>query len=62
MHSVSTQGTTRPNAALAGRIAAHALPVLVLAQAVMAGRSERLFGRWSIVAHGIVSDRVCRSS
>lgn len=35
----------------ASRAAAHVLPVLVLVQAFIAGRSDRLFGSWSIAAH-----------
>ncbi len=38
----------------ASRIIVHVQALLVLVQAAMAGNSDRLFGQWSIVAHGVV--------
>lgn len=42
----------------ASRTVAHLLPALVLVQALIAGRSDRLFGSWSIVAHGALGNVV----
>lgn len=42
--------------ASAARAAALALPTLVFVQAVIAGRSNRLFGTWDIVTHGYVGN------
>jgi hypothetical protein len=52
----ATTPTVRLGLTAANRAVAHALPAFVLVQAVMAGRSERLFGTWSIVAHGILGN------
>lgn len=42
----------------AHRIAAALIVVLVLVQAVIAGRSNRLFGSWDIELHGILGNVV----
>jgi hypothetical protein len=52
----ATTPPVRLSLTAANRAVAHALPAFVLVQAVMAGRSERLFGTWSIVAHGILGN------
>lgn len=52
----TTTAPTRPGLHTASRAVTHALPAFILVQAVMAGRSQRLFGTWSIVAHGVLGN------
>ncbi len=56
MHEATSPVPDRPALLNAFRGVAGLLLLLVLFQALMAGRSEVLFGDWSIEAHGIVGN------
>lgn len=55
---VPATGRDLSPAVIGSRAAAHVLATLVLVQAVIAGRSNRLFGSWDIAVHEIVGNLV----